>query len=89
MENDCCVYVLLSEKDHKRYIGSTSDLKRRLNQHNSGQVSATRNRRPLRLYAYQSFNRLIDARICEKKYKKSRGCFNKAIKEDKFIIIGE
>ncbi|MEW6674972.1 MAG: GIY-YIG nuclease family protein [Nitrospirota bacterium] len=36
------VYVLLSEKDHKLYIGFTSDLKRRLKEHNEGKTLSTR-----------------------------------------------
>ena len=32
------VYLLISEKDGNFYTGSTRDLKRRLNEHNDGQV---------------------------------------------------
>ncbi|MEW6409823.1 MAG: GIY-YIG nuclease family protein [Nitrospirota bacterium] len=34
------VYILLSEKDNKLYIGFTSDLKRRLKEHNDGKTRA-------------------------------------------------
>ena len=40
-------YILKSLKDGKFYYGSTSDAEKRLAAHNSGQVKATRNRRPL------------------------------------------
>jgi putative endonuclease len=43
------MYVLQSEKDHKFYFGYTGDVKKRLEEHNSGKVSTTKNRRPLKL----------------------------------------
>jgi len=43
------VYVLLSLKDQKRYIGLTNNLERRFNEHNSGQVKATKYRKPFKL----------------------------------------
>ena len=48
------VYLLLSEKDGKFYTGSTNDLKRRLQEHNSGNVRSTYNRRPLKLIYYEA-----------------------------------
>jgi putative endonuclease len=41
------VYVLLSLSDNKRYIGFTTNLNERLNQHYKGQVFSTKSRRPL------------------------------------------
>jgi putative endonuclease len=41
------VYILQSLKDLKTYSGHTENLKLRLRQHNSGKVTATKNRRPL------------------------------------------
>ncbi|MBI2035908.1 MAG: GIY-YIG nuclease family protein [Candidatus Liptonbacteria bacterium] len=41
------VYVLLSQKDKNLYIGCTTNLEKRLKRHNTGQVMATKNRRPL------------------------------------------
>ncbi len=38
-------YVLLSEKDGEFYIGSTGDLRDRLQQHNKGSVRSTAYRR--------------------------------------------
>jgi len=35
------VYVLKSKKDGRWYTGSTSDLKKRFNEHNEGKVPAT------------------------------------------------
>ncbi|MGI9118286.1 MAG: GIY-YIG nuclease family protein, partial [Minisyncoccia bacterium] len=36
-------YVLKSLKDHNLYIGFSSDLKRRFNEHNKGLVGITKN----------------------------------------------
>ena len=49
------VYIFTSLKDSKRYIGMTSDLNRRLNEHNSGKVKSTKNRRPLELIYTEEF----------------------------------
>jgi putative endonuclease len=46
------VYILRSGLDSKLYIGSTNDVSRRLNEHNSGKVDSTRNRMPLFLEGY-------------------------------------
>jgi len=43
------VYVLQSLKDRRTYVGYTYEINQRLAKHNSGQVKATRNRRPLKL----------------------------------------
>ena len=45
-------YVLFSYKDKKLYIGSTSDIKKRLKRHLAGEVISTKNRRPLELLFY-------------------------------------
>ncbi len=55
-------YVLLSERDWKFYIGSTGDLRERLQQHNKGQVRSTAYRRPLRLIYYEGCLSADDAR---------------------------
>lgn len=47
-------YVLRSLKDKKLYTGSTNDLKRRLKQHNDGEVPSTSYRRPLELVYYEA-----------------------------------
>jgi len=48
-----CVYVLRSKKDQDFYVGYTADLKERLDLHYRGQVSSTKNRRPLELVYYE------------------------------------
>ncbi len=48
------VYLLLSDKDGKFYTGLTNNLKRRLREHNSGDVKSTANRRPFKLIYYET-----------------------------------
>ena len=55
-------YILLSEKDVKLYIGTTFDLKKRVEKHNHGYVRATKNRRPMKLIYYESYLHLRDAK---------------------------
>jgi len=43
------VYVLYSLKDKHTYVGCTKDISKRLEEHDLGKVSSTKNRRPLKL----------------------------------------
>lgn len=69
------VYILLSEKDGQLYIGSTPDLKARVEKHNSGYVIATKHRRPLKLIYYESYINInsTDAKRREKFLKGGKG----------------
>jgi len=51
-----CVYVLLSLKDHKFYIGYTSNFTRRMNEHKDGKTKSTAPRRPF-IVIYCEFHR--------------------------------
>jgi putative endonuclease len=57
-----CVYVLKSLKDQEYYIGSTNDLKRRLEEHNAGKSLSTKNRAPLMLIYYEAYISERDAK---------------------------
>jgi len=59
------VYLLRSEKDGRYYIGHTTNLQRRLEMHNNGQVKSTKSRRPLKLQGCRVFKDLNDARYFE------------------------
>lgn len=59
------VYLLLSKKDNKFYIGSTNNLKRRLTQHAKGEVISTKNRRPFKLIHYEYFINEADTKSRE------------------------
>ncbi len=67
------VYVLLSKKDRKLYIGYTSDLKRGLKEHNDGKASSTKSRRPLKLIHYEAHLSKKDAERREKYFKTTKG----------------
>ena len=54
-------YVLVSLKDLRFYIGYTNDLRRRLEEHNSGKSFATKPRRPLQLLYYEACPNKDDA----------------------------
>ncbi len=49
------VYILHSKKDGKLYIGSTPNLKARIEKHANGYVLSTKNRRPLKLIYYEAY----------------------------------
>jgi putative endonuclease len=67
------VYVLYSLKDGKLYIGYSSDLERRLSEHHSGSVNATRDRRPLKLIYYEAYLSELEAKRREKYLKGGNG----------------
>jgi len=67
------VYVLISLDDHRLYIGTTADLKKRLEKHNSGYVLATKNRIPFKLLYYESYLEISDAKRREKYLKGGKG----------------
>lgn len=47
------VYILQSEKDGKNYSGFTEDLALRFEEHSSGRVESTKNRRPLKIIYFE------------------------------------
>ena len=67
------VYILRSKADGKLYVGSTADLRRRLQEHREGQSQSTRNRRPLELEAYIAVKEESIARDLEKYLKTGSG----------------
>lgn len=59
------VYTIFSLKDKKFYTGYTTDLERRLKEHNSGYSQSTKWRRPFLLIHYECFINKIDAEARE------------------------
>ena len=56
------VYILQSQKDQSMYIGYTSDLKKRFEEHNKGESRATKPFRPYKLIFYEAFLNRRDAK---------------------------
>lgn len=52
------------------YVGKTNNLERRLKEHNSGQVSSTKARRPFAVLKTIPCETELEARELEQKYKK-------------------
>jgi putative endonuclease len=67
------VYVLLSCNDGKFYTGATSDLKRRMKEHEDGNVLSTCRRTPLKLIYYEACISQEDAFRREKYLKTTMG----------------
>lgn len=68
-----CVYVLFSLKDHKFYTGYTTNIKRRLADHNDGKTKSTAPRRPLKLIFCEYYLAKEDAMRREKYFKITAG----------------
>jgi len=67
------VYILLSLKDRKFYVGYTNDLKSRFKEHLQGKVISTKNRRPLKIVCYEAYLFKQEAMSREKFLKSSDG----------------
>ena len=63
------VYLLQSRKTNRFYIGYTNSLKRRLGQHNNGEVLSTKSSIPYELVYFEGFKSKKDALAREKKLK--------------------
>ena len=66
-------YVLFSERDHKLYIGFTSDVFKRLSEHNAGLNISTAPRRPLSLIYFEGHLTKNDALRRESYFKTTSG----------------
>ena len=84
------VYILQSLKNGKYYIGSTLDLKRRLEQHNSGWEHTGKTLGPFELKFSQEFSSIDLARRIERKLKtfKRRDYIKKIVRDGTIKIVG-
>lgn len=81
------VYIL-KDKNGKFYIGSTSNLTRRLAQHKSGHTQTTRTMHSPRLVFSATYNSLKTARTMERKLKRlKRKDYIEKIVSDGYIKI--
>ena len=76
------VYILQGDNG-KYYVGSTTDIDRRIAQHNSGHTYTTARMGSIRLVFTQRYDTVIKARMIEKKLKswKRKDYLDKIIKE--------
>ena len=77
------LYIIQSLKNGNYYIGSTSDVIRRLKQHNIGNVKATKYKGPYKLVFKQEFSDIKLARKVEYKIKswKRKDFIDKIVKD--------
>ena len=69
------VYLLRSLKDGRFYLGWTTDLERRLNEHNAGLTRSTRARRPFEIVYYETYSCAEDAKRRERILKRNPRMF--------------
>ncbi len=67
------VYVLRSDRSNRSYIGSTSDLKRRVEEHNAGLATATKHWGPWELVYTEEHPNRGSAMRRERHLKTGRG----------------
>ena len=67
------IYILKSRSDSKFYTGFTASLKKRLIEHQKGNVDSTKNRRPLDIIYYEAYKEKSDALSREKFLKTTKG----------------
>lgn len=67
------VYVLLSKKSERFYVGMTNNLSRRLKEHNSFRVNSTKAFSPWVILHQEAFETRVEARQREKYLKSAAG----------------
>jgi len=67
------VYVLISLRDNKFYIGFSEDVQQRFSEHNSGKNVSTKSRRPFKLLYYEAHLSKEDALRRERYFKTAKG----------------
>ena len=67
------VYILRSKKNQSLYIGYTTDIERRVIEHNNGQSQSTKPFRPYELIFYEAFINIKDAKSREQYLKSGWG----------------
>ena len=67
------VYILESEIDGRLYKGQTSDVEKRLTEHNSGKTKSTKGYKPWKLVYFETFETRDEALLREKYFKTGSG----------------
>ena len=71
--NDYSIYVLQSEKDNRLYVGMSSNIARRFQEHNLGYVFSTKGYLPWKLVYQEFIGTRVHAREREKYLKSGSG----------------
>lgn len=82
------VYILQDTISDKYYVGSTTNLDRRLKQHNAGHTQTTRNS-SWKLVFHQGTQSILKAREAEKRIKswKRRDYIDRIVREGKISFL--
>ena len=80
------VYVLKSKSSDFRYIGSTNNIERRLEEHNKGESRSTKAYLPFVIETYIAVDSESKARSIEKYFKTGSG---KAILKKRILMLAE
>ena len=67
------IAIYFRVKDGGYYIGSTENLRKRLNEHNRGKTRSLRHRRPLGIIHFEVFDTREEAETREKQIKSWKG----------------
>ncbi|MEK7614359.1 MAG: GIY-YIG nuclease family protein [Patescibacteria group bacterium] len=67
------VYILKSEKDGSRYVGTTTDLKNRIEEHNKGETKSNKSKIPYKISWCCAFSNKTLAYNFERYLKSSSG----------------
>jgi putative endonuclease len=79
------VYLLMSQQDQGFYIGYTTDIRRRFQEHQNGEALVTKHRRPLDLIYYEAYLDKRDA-VGREKFLKSGSGYRYIKKQLKFFL---
>jgi putative endonuclease len=73
VESKYKIYILYSDQHKKTYVGFSEDISKRLEKHNAGKVTSTKNFRPWRIVFEEEVDDYKDARKRELYYKSAAG----------------
>ncbi|MDD5669543.1 MAG: GIY-YIG nuclease family protein [Candidatus Omnitrophica bacterium] len=73
------VYAMISDNKNRIYVGMTTDISKRVNEHNAGKTKSTKFHRPWKVFYFEKFEERISARFREKQLK--AGCGKEFLRE--------
>lgn len=67
------VYILQSKIKNFLYVGYTTNLRKRINNHNNGKEKSTKHYAPFELIFYEAYRSMLDAKRREEYFKTTKG----------------